>query len=387
MESAVSKYSMGLHVPRLAYFSVAVIVAVLVLPQVYWQWLETRSFVALDMPVSLSKGEIRTADFAVNLRGWYHVVVWVDSDFSGCWSGLSYHALASRSTAYSNGSVIESTEGRDRYLGQFYAAGKGHYQVITQITSDPTCLNAGHPRIGVWTDSNSYVSLYNQARNTGIVTAIICLGLCAFSFTTTVRVETPSPEASLKMGEVAPDLKMGGTAPESVELRRQRRLPLRRKFAALPSRDPVGGAMILLLLVPVFVMVTQHDLAKGIYVRLMPRQHSGPDENCLEGPIVVSVQEHGEVSQLFLNGTEVGREQLRQALKSKLAGRANWEVFIESDDASPFAEPMYAIDVINSLHAKAVILTPKLKHQLAKPAYRTDCREQAITLVTVGLRV
>ena len=250
-------------------------------------------------------------------------------------------------------------------MGHFYAAGKGRYAVTSQIASDPSCLNAGHPRIGVWTESNGYVNLYNQLRNTGIVIAILCIGLCAFSFASTAsRVVTP--ETSLQMGEVAPDLKIGEVAPDSVESRRQRRLPLRRKFAALPNRGLVGGAMILLLLVPVFVMVTQHDLARGIYVRLVPRHHSGPDENCLEGPIVVAVQEHGKVSQLFLNGTEVGREQLEQALKSKLAGRANWEVFIEGDDVSEFAEPMYAVDVINSLHAKAVILTPELKDEMAK---------------------
>ncbi len=173
---------MGLHVPRLASFSVAVMAAALVLPQAYWQWLESRTFVALDMPVSLSKGGIRTPDFPVNLRGWYHVVVWVDSDFSGCRSGLSHLALVSRTTVYSNGNVTESSDGRDRYLGHFYTAGKGHYQVTSEIASDPACLNAGHPRIGVWTDSSSYVRLYHEMRNTGLVIAVICLGLLAYSF-------------------------------------------------------------------------------------------------------------------------------------------------------------------------------------------------------------
>jgi hypothetical protein len=46
--------------------------------------------------------------------------------------------------------------------------------------------------------------------------------------------------------------------------------------------------------------------------------------------------------------------------------RANWEVFVEGDDSASFADPMYAIDVINALHAKAVILTPKLKRQMAE---------------------
>jgi biopolymer transport protein ExbD len=171
-------------------------------------------------------------------------------------------------------------------------------------------------------------------------------------------VDSYAPDASMKMGD--------GLAHQSVEFRRQRRLPLGRKFATLPNRGLVGGTMILLLLLPVFVMVTQHDLAKGIYVRLVPRHHSGPDENCLEGQIVVAVKRHGEVTQLFLNGNEVSRERLERALKSKLAGRANWEVFIEGDDSASFADPMFAIDAIDSLHAKAVILTPKLKDEMAK---------------------
>jgi len=173
---------MGLHVPRRAYLSAIVLVAALVLPQAYWQWLETRSFVALDMPVTLSNNPITTPDFPVNLRGWYHVVVWVDSDFSGCWSGLSHPALVSRSTVYHNGNMIGPFEGRDRYLGHFYAAGKVHYRVTIHTASDPTCLNAGHPRIGVWTESSSYVRLYHEMQNAGFVVAVTCLGLLAFSF-------------------------------------------------------------------------------------------------------------------------------------------------------------------------------------------------------------
>jgi biopolymer transport protein ExbD len=167
-----------------------------------------------------------------------------------------------------------------------------------------------------------------------------------------------APDASMKMGE--------GLAYESVEFRRRRRLPLRRKFAVLPNRGLVGGAMILLLLPPLFVMVTQHYLARGVYVRLVHGHYSGPDELCLEGPIVVTVNQDGLVSKLLLNGIEVSRQEFEGALKSKLAKRAHWEVFVEGDDSVSFADSMYAIDVINALHAKAVILTPKLKRQMTE---------------------
>ena len=171
-------------------------------------------------------------------------------------------------------------------------------------------------------------------------------------------VSSFAPDASVKIELGFPH--------QSVELRLQRRLPLKRRFSALPNRALVGGPIMLLLLIPAFLMVTQHDLAKGIYVRLVPRHYSGPDEICLEGPIVVTINQHGPVGKLLLNGTEVSREEFERALKSKLAERANWEVFIEGDDSVSFADPMYAIDVINALHAKAVIMTPKLKRQMAK---------------------
>jgi len=111
-------------------------------------------------------------------------------------------------------------------------------------------------------------------------------------------------------------------------------------------------------------MVTQQTPAKGIYVHLTPQLHRGPNENCLEGPIVIRLTGQNEKSRMLVNGKELRREELEPFLKAALARRANWEVFIEGDDSVSYADPMYAIDVINALHAKAVILTPKLKGQI-----------------------
>jgi biopolymer transport protein ExbD len=189
--------------------------------------------------------------------------------------------------------------------------------------------------------------------------SLAVLGVVVLSAPALIRMlDSYAPDASMQMG--------GDLAHESVEFRRQRRLPLRRQFAVLPNRGAVGGAMILLLLIPTFVMVTQQDPKIGIYVRLVPRHPSGPDELCLEGPIVVTIYQSGSVSKLLLNGTEVKRERFEGALKSKLAERSNWEVFVEGDDSVSFTDPMYALDVINDLQAKAVILTPKLKQQMAE---------------------
>lgn len=125
--------------------------------------------------------------FFINLRSWYHITLWVDGDFSGCQSGFSHLALDSRSTVYNNGHAIESTEGIDRHLGHFYADKQGRYNVNIEIISDPSCLNAGHPRIGVWTDSSRSLEVYHELRDIGQIISIAGIGLLAFAFSKSSR--------------------------------------------------------------------------------------------------------------------------------------------------------------------------------------------------------
>ncbi len=79
----------------------------------------------------------------------------------------------------------------------------------------------------------------------------------------------------------------------------------------------------------------------------------------------MTVVSHSDATRMLLNGKEINREELAPALKAALAERANWEVHVEGDDSVPYADPMYVVDVVNSLYAKAVILTPQLKEQIA----------------------
>src|ERR1700722_8966816 len=152
------------------------------------------------------------------------------------------------------------------------------------------------------------------------------VGVVVLFAPTLIRMlDSYAPDASMKMGE--------GLAHESIELRRQRRLPLKKRLSMLPNRGLIGGAVILLLLIPMFLMVAPQE-SRGIYIRLTPQRGRGPDETCLAGPIVVTIKQQGSVSKLFMNGTEVGREEFERALKSKLAERADWEVFVEGDDSA-----------------------------------------------------
>jgi len=174
-------------------------------------------------------------------------------------------------------------------------------------------------------------------------------------------LEDFAPDSSVTMAS--------GTADHSIEWRRQQRLPLRKKFSTSPNRGLIGGAAMLLLLVPTFLLVTQEYPQQGIYVHLTLRHDGGPDENCLAGPIVVTVRGDYKTSQLFVDGVKVDRAELPQTLKNRLKSRANWEVFIEGDEDLSFSDVADAISVVRDLGANSVILTPKLRKQFA-----TQCR-------------
>ena len=60
-------------------------------------------------------------------------------------------------------------------------------------------------------------------------------------------MEDSAPGASVKLGE--------SLANESVEWRRQRRLPLTKRLAILPNRGLVGGFSVVLLLIPMYLML------------------------------------------------------------------------------------------------------------------------------------
>ena len=79
----------------------------------------------------------------------------------------------------------------------------------------------------------------------------------------------------------------------------------------------------------------------------------------------MTVVSHNDAARMLFNGKEINREELAPALKAALAEQANWEVHVEGDDSVPYADPMHVVDVVDSLYAKAVILTPQLKEQIA----------------------
>jgi hypothetical protein len=337
---------MGLHLPKSAYLSAAVILAGIVLPQGYLRWLNTRTFVALEMPLVLSRGQVRTADFSVNLKQWYHISLWVDSDFSGCQSGLSHLALRSRSIVYRNGHAIESSEGVDRYLGHFYADTKGRYKVSIEIISDPSCLNEGHPRIGVWTDSSRSLYLYNELREIGLIVTIAGLGLFAFLIFQ-IRARAATTEGfSISQGTRHGWYHLRKLAPKTL-------------FPLLPPY----GLVLSSVLVPTFLIFIYawgwDRPSVGIRISVAEeRSLPGRTLSSIPHPVVRLEQPSRRLpATLYLNSKVIGWDELGNALTNQLKLRPDWVVYVEADDQVSWSDVIAAMDIIRSRRARIVLVT------------------------------
>jgi hypothetical protein len=342
---------MDVRVPRLAYIAVAAILSGIALPYAYSHWLETRTFLAVDMPVSLSRGHLKTSDFSVNLEGWYHITADVDSGFSGCQSGVSHFALESRSTVYSDGQPIEHSEGLDRYLGHFYATKRARYSVDLQVLNDPTCLNAGHPRIMVWTESSTYESLYSEVQNIAWVIVFVGLGLLAFS---TTRFEQ-------RTGERDPLSISKDTWCSYYPSRRK--LPLRVRFQVLPPFGLSYAAVLTALLLPaalVFIYAwgwDKHSL--GIQVSVLKvgplSLNAGPTN--LHPVVRLEDAGTGAVPLLYMNSKLVPWNELADVLTHEIKVGPDWIVYVQADENVSWSDVINAMDIIRSRHARIVLLT------------------------------
>ena len=121
-------------------------------------WMTTRTFVPVDMPVSLAPGHIKTGPFSINLRDGYSI--WINLDQNVQWDANCnpYSSLQTRWVLHRSGRVVEKWDYPvllGTYLEGFYAE-KGTYDLDVEVASDASCLNPAHPRLRVNTGKRAY---------------------------------------------------------------------------------------------------------------------------------------------------------------------------------------------------------------------------------------
>jgi biopolymer transport protein ExbD len=191
---------MGRHVPWTLRIGIALILAGIGLFGGWRWWMVTRTWVPLDVPVSLAKGHFRSPEFTINLDGgfwiWVEVETAVDDAGVSCVMGYSsdyceknnIHQLQASWTLSDSGKVVAhgptdsypavrgGIETKARGQGSFEAPGGGHYVLDVDIPEDYNRFDAGHPRLAIITrdywrfeNEQSWVFLIsNQLGATGI---------------------------------------------------------------------------------------------------------------------------------------------------------------------------------------------------------------------------
>lgn len=335
--------------------TIALIVLGVGLPAGYRHWINTRTFVALDLPVSLSAGHIRTVEFGVNLTGWYQIGVDRDDQLFytlDCRFGAFKPLLKTRSIIYRDGHEWEHFGGADRFLGHFYAEKQKRYSLDIQVLTDAECLNRGHPRVFVWTPSADYERLYDQLLTLSMVLVLGGLGILAFS-ASALTGKQPTPQVQLSIVENA-----GYAWSPS-----HRKLPLRSRLSQLPQFGLFYAGILAGVLIPTFLIYLYawgYDRRSlGIEVRLLKPGALRSPSDSQPAPLVLRIESTGLNSPplLYLNSEPSAWDELNAELKTHLKTRAEWLVYVEADSTVAWGDAANAMDIIRGAGAKVVLLT------------------------------
>jgi biopolymer transport protein ExbD len=190
---------------RVGGVGVALILIGIAVPLGFRGWMQSRSWVPLDIPISMAAGHIRSPEFEINLEGEYWIYVDVDRRFNPdsieCLLGLPPYY----NDCHDHPSIVQTSwritkagneVARDhniapvrvgpwdrvgRAIGSFAADKSKHYALDLDILADASELNGGNPRLKIEELGGAYVrysSLEDDWSNVAfllVVTGIVLL--------------------------------------------------------------------------------------------------------------------------------------------------------------------------------------------------------------------
>lgn len=314
-----------------------------------YRWMSSRTFVPLNMPISLAKGRIRTEPFKINLSGDYGVRIYTGWQCYFDPDCPSYDRVKAHWVLYKDGEVAAKWLDYDpyTYLGGFYGE-PGTYVLDLDVLSETSCLNPGHPRLVILTDREPYegrsaMVLWVSAFLIALGTSLVILGLVGTSASTPLA------------GTRITDLQSVGQ-----NFQWAQKLPLRKKFSLPP-------AFALLVTPSAFVLMAFYMIflapipSRGLYVDLVKPGSPAAPNDPFNQPVLVQLVDAGpgKAAKLFVNSKPTTWQDLSSALKGELRSRPRWVVQVEGDENVAWVDAINVMDVAKSLSAKVVMLTSK----------------------------
>jgi len=308
-------------------------------------WMSSRTFVAINTPISLARGSIKSGPFKVNLKNYYAVEIdtgWASYFDPNC---PPYNNVKARWMLYKGGAVVVKwVDASSPYLGGFQGQ-PGTYELQLDVLSDSACLNPGHPRLLLYTNRGEYEdraapALWASALGVPIGASLVILALISAALSNR-------------------DVRISDSQSISQCFRWAQRLPLKRQFESPPAFALVA-APVLLILVFVFMVFLQPYPSRGLYVHLLKPGHwAGEEDDPLPEPLIACVAEAGAGTspRVYVNSTPTSWDELGRALRDKLKLRPMWVVYVEAEPTVAWSYAATVVDTAKGLHAKVVLLT------------------------------
>jgi biopolymer transport protein ExbD len=316
--------------------------------------MSSRTFVALNTPISLAHGSIKSGPFKINLRNYYTVKIdtgWESYFDPNC---PSYDNVRARWMLYRDGAVVVKwidASSPYTYLGDFLGD-EGTYELHLDILSDTACLNPGHPRLLVYTDRGEYDDraspvLWASAVGVPLGASLVILAvISAKSSNWNVRISDSQSIAQC--------------------FQWAQKLPLKRQFESPPA-FALLAAPVLVILTILFMVLLQPYPSKGLHVHLLKQAHSAGEADPLAEPVIACVADAGlaVTPPVYVNATATSWGELESALRDQLKLRPKWVVHVEAEPNVSWAYAATVVDIAKGLHASVVLVdmeSPKCGH-------------------------
>jgi biopolymer transport protein ExbD len=344
------------------------------------------------MPVSLSPGRIRTAEFEINTRSSYRITFIARQGF-GHQPGPSepdyyQYCLPDLVTSWSlsnRGRVVAKSAGQMcDSLGEF-TAGSGRYVLDVHVLRDGGRFNSYGPRLAVYEVGGAQVASDNQ----GILAfwslvVLTTLGAGAVISSTIQRrherldsfVEAwplTLPESQLPPRGMGAGPRLKAITPRRAPMIADYYLgdpkaSARRPFTGLPSTGLITLFIYLFVFMAIWSFYWFPLIPVGLKVGLLRPGATGQTSPGIQ-PLIVQVAFErrptfdGRIRQrpsLFVNRKLVSRDDFETVLQKELTMRPPyWPVYLEGDSDMDWLDAVEVVDIVQKLHAQVILLTSR----------------------------
>jgi len=362
---------------------------VLVLPTTWGWWAGSRSWIPLEIPISLAPGHIKT-EFSVNLSSTYEVQIVLDEQAdsleTSCLLGTAYVDCSGRTvlradwTLQNEGRVV--SRGRSDTARRIFSLGDGigtfngqkskHYSLDLEILADSSAVNSANPHLRIQ-EIGGLDRKYQSVEDTFVMGCIplfsegVILLVMAGVFRRDERFNNKGSSlttAGPHLGELyfgsPSEQEVGSSQGCSQYFTWAQKLPLRARFSRLPSFGLVCALFLSWLVFVLMYFYVNVIWPKGVGVLLLKKVFNEKSGEFEDKPLVVRLRMSAHLEpEIFVNSKLVAKNQLSNKLAAELRHRSKHVVYIHGDSDLNWQNVADLIDIAQSAGADTVLLTPQ----------------------------